>query len=255
MKIIAFAGQARCGKTTFAKSFARAAYDRSMSPTLRSFAGPLKQAAAEAGFDKDTHPTEYREFCQIEGAVKRFEDHNYWVDLFHQELRQLAAADAAHLAKSIEEGTPYHETVVLVDDLRYENEYELVRKLGGQIILILRDELPEANAAWRGHDSEDFANYWVSASEEEQGDMFDMVMLNDVPSEQAVMKCGKMLFFMSELAAMDLDDKGRPAIDEEELDVAQDEDASLTDLLDLFRKLKRKVDDSFGLEEDDDPHN
>ncbi len=257
MRIIAFAGQARCGKTTFAKSFAAAAFEAEASPAIRSFAGPLKRAAAAAGFSKEESPLEYRDYCQRMGAGLREEDPNYWLDLFRIELGQLAAADAAHLADALENDTTYHETIVLIDDLRYENEFDLVREYGGQVCLVIRDgELPEADAEWRGHESEDFGNYWTSQDEPEQDGMFDMVFVNDVPTEDHVMKTGKACFTITMMEAM----VPKVAIEEDELDEEDDViDATLDELLDCFRQLKEQADEGFGLvdedielEEDDD---
>jgi hypothetical protein len=258
MRIIAFAGQARCGKTTFARSFAAAAYDAAATPVIRSFAGPLKRAAAEAGFDKETNPIEYRDYCQTEGAARRSEDPDYWLNQFRDELADLAAADAAHLADALTDGRDYHETIVLIDDLRYENEFDLVRETGGQVCLVMRPDgrLPEADAPWRDHESEEFGNYWASQDEAEQDGMFDMVFVNDVPSEDAVMRAGKTCFTLTMMEAM----TPRHAIEEEPLDDDDDAvDATLDELLDLFRQLKEQADEGFGLtdenielEDDDD---
>ena len=252
MRIIAFAGQARCGKTTFAKAFAAAAYDAEASPVIRSFAGPLKRAATEAGFAKDTNPIEYREYCQTEGAARRSEDPDYWLNQFRDELAVLAAADAAHLAEALADDRDYHETIVLIDDLRYENEFDLVREVGGQVCLIMRPEgrLPEADAAWRGHESEDFGNYWASQEEAEQDGMFDMVFVNDVPSEDAVMRAGKTCFTLTMMEAM----TPRWAMEEQDIDDDEDDedvDSTLEELLDLFRQLKEEADEGFGLDDED----
>jgi len=257
MRIIAFAGQARCGKTTFARAFAAAAFDAAATPVIRSFAGPLKRAAAEAGFDKETNPLEYREYCQTEGAARRSEDPNYWLDQFKGELADLAAADAAHLAEALADDRDYHETIVLIDDLRYENEYDLVREVSGQVCLVVRPDgrLPEADADWRGHESEDFGNYWSSQEEAEQDGMFDMVFVNDVPNEAAVMRAGPSCFTLTMMEAMTpkhaleedkFEDDG--ADDDFEIDTG---DATLDELLDCFRQLKEQADQGFGLVDED----
>jgi hypothetical protein len=254
MRVIAFAGQARSGKTTFARSFAAASFDAGATPTIRSFAGPLKRAAEEAGFAKDIAPESYRSFCQVEGAAKRAENPDYWLDLFRAELGLIAAADAEHLADTLESGLDYHETVVLIDDMRYENEYELVKEIGGQNILVMRPNgLPEADAAWRDHESEEFGNYWASADEDDQDGMFNMVFVNDVANEQVVMEAGKPLFAITMLEPMiptaleegDLDDD-----DDDTMDWHTD-DPTLNDLLDLFKKLKDEADIGFGLTDED----
>ena len=259
MRVIAFAGQARCGKTTFAKSFQVAAFEAGATPVIRSFAGPLKQAAVDAGYTKTFHPEEYRDFCQTHGAERRAEDPNYWLDQFKVELQQLAASDAAHLADALENDTPYHETIVLIDDLRYENEYELITEIGGQVCLVMRpaDQLPERDAEYRGHESENFGNFWAAAEEEDQDSMFSMIFVNDVPSEQAVMDAGVGCFT---LTMMEADNLIKPAIALEEDDLGDDWDdddededfgSAVDELMDLFRKLKDQADINFGLTDED----
>lgn len=251
MRVIAFAGQARAGKSTFAESFAAAAFEAGANPTIRSFAGPLKRAAVEAGYAKASHPAQYREFCQAEGAARRAENPNHWLDLFRAELGLVAAADAAHLTRSLEDDLPYHETIVLIDDMRYENEFELVAGIGGQNILVVRpDDLPEADAAYRDHESEEFANYWSSADHDDQDDMFSLVFVNDVPGQSVIMDAGRTLFALTMMESM------MPlAIEEEDLDDDDDRyetnDPTLNQLLDLFRKLKNEADIGFGLADED----
>ena len=236
-------------------AFAAASFDAGATPTIRSFAGPLKRAAVEAGYAKESHPAQYREFCQAEGAARRAENPNHWLDLFRAELGLIAAADAAHLADTLESGLDYHETVVLIDDMRYENEYELVKEIGGQNILVMRpDGLPEADAGWRDHESEEFGNYWASADEDDQDGMFNMVFVNDVASEQVVMEAGKPLFAITMLEPMI-----PTALEEEDLDDDEDadtmdwttDDPTLNELLDLFKKLKDEADIGFGLTDED----
>ena len=150
----------------------------------------------------------------------------------------------------------YHETIVLIDDMRYENEFEFVKEVGGQNCLVMRpiDQLPEADASYRGHESEEFGNYWASADQEDQDSMFNMIFVNDVPSESKVMEAGRQLFTLTMLEPMipvaleeeDLDD-----VDDEDFDMEDISDSTLTELLDLFKRLKLEADEGFGLVDED----
>lgn len=257
MRLIAFAGQARCGKTTFARAFAAAGFDMGFSPVIRSFAGPLKQAAAEQGFTKEERPEEYREFCQIVGAVKRAQNPNHWLELFEAELMQLAASDALALTQAMSNGGEYHETLVLIDDLRYENEHELVARWGGQNVLILREDLPEADAAWRDHESEEFCNYWTTADQDSQNEMFNVIFVNDVSSEAEIERASKTLLSLTVMEAL----IGGPSpMEEQTLGSSMDDlEEALDELRRLARDLKDECDRQNGIEleedeDDDDEH-
>ena len=78
---------------------------------VKPFAGPLKKHVSEnLGYSKETHPNEYREYCQSEGASKRKEDPDHWVKLWMKDM--------------VEEWNEEMETselpvLYLVDDVRY----------------------------------------------------------------------------------------------------------------------------------------
>lgn len=179
LNIIAFAGQARSGKTTMAHSFARAALEQGMTPVILSFAGPIKEVAAHEGLTKEENPEEYRLFCQRVGREMRQQDPDYWVKKFSEQLEKYEKKDSDNLRAAIKANDKYSEMLVLIDDLRYENEFNLIRNLQGSVVLVVRNQLPEKNAEWRGHESEEFANYWTSADLDEVEDMFDTAILND----------------------------------------------------------------------------
>ena len=154
MKVIGFTGQARCGKSYLSDRLAKAAFDAGQRPYLVSFAGALKRASAEAGFPKDTHPSEYREFCQTHGAEMRAKDPDYWVKKTIEEINELAQLEN----KLLNEGNKYWEVVVIIDDVRYQNEIDTILKMGGDIVHVTAgNRLPVPHARFRRHESEKLA--------------------------------------------------------------------------------------------------
>ena len=154
MRVIGFTGQARCGKSYLSDRLAKAAFDAGQRPHLVSFAGALKRASAEAGFPKDTKPTEYREFCQTHGAEMRAQDPDYWVKKTIDEIRELAELEN----KLVNEDNKFWEVVVIIDDVRYQNEIDTILRMGGDIVHVTAgDRLPVPHARFRRHESEKMA--------------------------------------------------------------------------------------------------
>lgn len=148
MEIIGITGLAQCGKTTLSKEISRIAYERGMTPRMMSFAGSLKRGAKEVGAGKELRPELYRLFCQEVGSKMRDPNYcpphtgpNYWVDRTREEL--------ALLDRGCEQ------FVLIFDDVRYENEVNLLRELGATLLYVDRGEhLPEPDAKFRKHESE-----------------------------------------------------------------------------------------------------
>ena len=154
MQIIALTGQARAGKTHVVQELARQAFEAGQKPVFVSFAGALKRASAEAGYPKDTHPAEYRKFCQEHGAEMRAIDPDYWVKKTMEEINQIAAMEQEAIAN----GEKYWERVVLIDDVRYENEIDAVARMEGLFIHVYAGKrLPTPYARFRRHESEKLA--------------------------------------------------------------------------------------------------
>ena len=154
MQIIGMTGQARCGKTHAAELMCRLAFDGGATPHQVSFAGALKEASAEAGYPKETHPNEYRKFCQEEGAARREEDPDYWVNITMEKIRKIREIEDAKL----EEGNKFWEQIVIIDDVRYQNEIDAVLRMGGTMVHVTAgDRLPTPHARWRRHESEKLA--------------------------------------------------------------------------------------------------
>ncbi len=159
MKIIAFAGLGQAGKTTAAKAAAEGLFARDFSPVLEHFASPLKQAAAILGFTKGGSTDHlYREFCQWAGERARKENPDWFVHLMSDRLDVIGMEEADRMSLAAEAGTRWRETVVLIDDVRFFNERDLIRKYRGKTVFISSERrLTDLAAEWRKHISEKMA--------------------------------------------------------------------------------------------------
>lgn len=123
MKVIGFAGLAEAGKTTAANQLASLILDGGIGvPRIRSFAGPLKRSAELLGAAKDVNPRVYREYCQMVGKYLREIDDDHWVNMM------------TALMESIEQEKEDSETILIIDDVRYQNEVDLIRSKGGVVV-------------------------------------------------------------------------------------------------------------------------
>lgn len=193
MKLIGFAGQGRVGKTTVANDLCKWIIRETthLTPLLMPFAGPLKKEVALAyGYTspeefKTDLPVTYREECQRIGNGRRQEDSNYWVNKWKE---------AVNFKVPEEIQTQEHDYVVVVDDVRYQNEVDIVHSMGGTVHFITSGKRPldDATAMWRNHESEALANnsnldYKMAA------EIFDGFVYND-ETEQDLLKMLKKAY-------------------------------------------------------------
>ena len=184
MKIIAFAGLAKSGKTTAAQAAADHLFSLGYTPVIEQFAGPLKRAAAELGFHKggDTDHL-YREFTQWAGERARQEDIDWFVKLMAKRFDHHAQKEADRLAigmRDLAYQGPWHETVVMLDDLRFPNEDALVKKYSGRTVFISSmRRLDDLLADWRKHPSEQVATDYENGVLPDE--TFDMTISNNNP--------------------------------------------------------------------------
>lgn len=185
MKIIALAGMGKSGKTTAAIAMAKALFDEGYTPILEHFAGPLKDASHSLGFVKDgEYDHLYRKFCQFVGETAREESPEWWVNLMAERLDDIADQEASTIGSD-----NWHERVVLIDDIRYENELALVKKYSGKIVFVsAQSRLKDLDAEWRQHHSERLARLYENGEFEDE--LFDTTVSNnsdnDVESFKAV---------------------------------------------------------------------
>lgn len=181
MQLIVIAGQAGVGKTTMAHYIAKNAFELGLLPKIMSFAGPLKEEAANKGYDKETHPKEYREYCQTMGLLRRQEDPDYWVHKFEDQLEELSIQET----KDLRAGKSFWERCVIVDDCRYLNEVNMGRKWNARLIFMSygEREVKDPDGEWRNHESEELANR-VASGDEEYRDMFSHIVINELTEKE-----------------------------------------------------------------------
>lgn len=186
MIVIGFAGPARVGKSFVTESLKDQAEAAGWNVTVLPFAKPLKDEASANGFGKEVDPEGYRKYCQEVGASARADNPDHWLDGWRDLLTEIAQAERAD-----ESGTPY---LVIADDVRYDNELAAIRSGGGTVLFMHpgERELPEADAAWRTHESEDLANHAVGSWELHKN-MFDGVVYNSTTTEELI-SWGKFYF-------------------------------------------------------------
>jgi hypothetical protein len=185
VKIIGIAGLGRAGKTTAANALAENCVEEGLTPYRRPFAQPLKNAMIALGITKGDLPVLYRKVAQMIGANLR--DPGFCVgtsgdDWFCKQMEAdficIAKDDAAKLIS----GETYHETVIIVDDVRYENELDLIKSWGGTTLFVdayrRLSEAPSWKDAWRNHESEEMA---LRSSKPRRGkDLYDYRLGNNL---------------------------------------------------------------------------
>ena len=176
MIVVAFAGLARGGKTTTANLLANWCLEHSLSPTIMSFAEPMKLAAKRLGLDKETEPEKYRKTLQRWGETRRDPNfrptgkpsrrsgEDYWLRrvaiLILQ--KQLAERDKYAALALLNKEKEHCEKVLIFDDLRYLNELEFIRCIGGTTVFVDgRERIKDIDAPFRQHESEALAAFYT----------------------------------------------------------------------------------------------
>lgn len=174
--MIIIAGPAGAGKTTLAKMIAEQAFELGFIPELLSFAGALKDKAKKMGFDKETHPKQYRKFCQEEGKSKRDTNPNYWVNEFKKKLDTVISKESSDL----NDNKKYWERCVIVDDCRYPNEVEFGLSNKATMLFISYGDRknPRKNEEWMNHESEEL-NKIVDEKPEKFSAVFPYILDNN----------------------------------------------------------------------------
>jgi len=185
MHVVVLGGMARVGKTDVADLIEMEGAMEGYKPLRVSFASPLKEAVAkEHGYDdwrkfKEDKPEVYRDQCQEIGAARRAENPDHWVNLWCDELVKLQKEELTQEDKNTHE---WNEYLIIVDDCRYENELEAAKKFEALTMFIFAGsraaDLPEADADWRAHESEDMSNL-IEAMHPDYQNKFDWALFND----------------------------------------------------------------------------
>lgn len=164
MRIIAFNGLARGGKTTCAEILEEWCSHHLMNPIRCSFADPMKKAARRIGLSKDDDPKKYRAVLQRWGENKRnpkYQPGRSGPDFWISRVEKMIAAHAVDektryaLMSDHDLNEEFKETILIFDDLRYMNELELIRKMGGISVFVDGiTRVSDLGADWRQHESE-----------------------------------------------------------------------------------------------------
>ena len=188
MRVIGFAGLGQAGKTTAVDEICKWCFERGgkMDPKRLHFAGPIKDALECMGAVKFSARDElYRKGAQLIGTKFRDPEfvpgvtHNdYWVELLSEKIAALEAEEDARLSKCGNEPL-FRETLILIDDIRFENELNVLRRWGARVIFIdgFRRLAPTINEPWRKHVSEQMATDYTYGHNNDE--MFDTVITNN----------------------------------------------------------------------------
>ena len=137
--IIAFTGLAQSGKTTAANAFVSIGYDR------MSFAEPIKAMVQHLTpcSDKNARPPSLcgktlREVYQTLGTDwgRKMVGDDIWILAGRARLEMLLGDVESDIIKGI-----------VIDDIRFDNEAELIRNMGGLVIEITRSIVPQMEHA------------------------------------------------------------------------------------------------------------
>jgi hypothetical protein len=149
--IIAFTGLAQSGKTTAANAFISIGYDR------MSFAEPLKAMVRclTSCVDKDARPhalcgKTLREVYQTLGTDwgRNMVGDNIWIQAGRSRIETLLGDVESDIIRGI-----------VIDDIRFDNEAELIRSMGGIVIEITRPSTPQMEHASEAGISRDLIDY------------------------------------------------------------------------------------------------
>ena len=140
---IAFAGKFYCGKSTVARyadevygltRWALGDYVRSELIDEKMFTKRQMYAAAKTD--------DVRDALQMRGEGRRSTDPYYWIDKLSDDLQLFKTEDVG------------------VDDMRYENEAEELRRQGFKLVYVECTNLPDADDPKRDHPSEHGLDDW-----------------------------------------------------------------------------------------------
>lgn len=149
--IIAFTGLAQSGKTTAANAFVSIGYDR------MSFAEPIKAMVSclTPCKDKDARPPSLcgktlREVYQTLGTDwgRKMVGENIWILAGRARLDELLGDVESDIIRGI-----------VLDDVRFDNEAELIRSMGGLVVEITRSSVPQMDHSSEAGIARDLIDY------------------------------------------------------------------------------------------------
>lgn len=192
MKVIAFAGLARGGKTTAADALEKWCHEHDMNPIRCSFADPIKKAAKRLGISKENNPDLYRKTLQRWGESRRDPEFrpgktgpNYWVERVLKQILTHQYEERQLYRKLIDfdSEVTFKESVLIFDDLRYDNELALINTYGGLTIFVDGAGIvKDFCAQWRQHPSETMAMAYTMGLLPDS--IFDFYIVNNASKEK-----------------------------------------------------------------------
>lgn len=173
MKIIAISGKAQAGKTHVARLVA----SNVPGSVVRGFASELRAELTRAGiaetFLQEKTPAA-RSLMQAWGAARRATDPGHWVRALRAEAENLE-----------DRGCP----LLLIDDLRFENEAQRLRADGAYLVRLrrirTRDEAPALSMDQQLDPSETSLDFWTDWDLDEAAASGDLLKLAGIAQHLA----------------------------------------------------------------------
>lgn len=177
MQVIGIGGIAGSGKSTTADYIEIESINFDCRPIRLSFADMVRKEAGERSEHKDwrilkeKNPAVYRQLCQSIADDGR---PSAWVNYMNERLAQIQKEEA-------EDTDPiFCERVVIIDDVRYENEIDLLKAWHAELVFVFAAgrDIPDANGAWRSHESE-YLNQKIEGGSIDAEDFYGWAIFNN----------------------------------------------------------------------------
>ena len=167
--VLGFIGKAKSGKDTAANDFQE--FMDGIVPIYRKpFAGPIREIGKLFGYTmeqmtdqsiKETYCNPIfplvtpRKFMQLVGSemFRNNLDKDCWVKLVKNFIEG-EYEKASHLVTKFEDDKFHPSSIIMVTDVRFPNEAEMIKEVGGYLIKIHRPSLGQDAAEWHKHESE-----------------------------------------------------------------------------------------------------
>ena len=167
MRIFAFLGPARVGKTTAADMLDTQLCERGFHVERLSMAFAIKEGMRRVGITKEEQPEQYRSLAQRWGAGRRDRNPDHYVQKAYNKIERFRDLERADWAKLNFDGNLecWDETAVIIDDIRYPNEVNLMQDLDATIVWVDGTTRINFTEPFRQHESEEMANHLAHDSD------------------------------------------------------------------------------------------
>ena len=161
MQIFAFLGPAQSGKTTAADALNEQLDKRGFYVERLSMAAPIKDGMRRVGITKEDKPEEYRDLAQRWGSGRRARNSDHYVSKAARKIERIRAIERKDYNKLDEQDmlSCWDETAIVIDDIRYPNEVQLVKSLGATVLWMDAGERINFSEPFRQHESEKLCNH------------------------------------------------------------------------------------------------